>query len=292
MKTPKALLISAVLFFNLHAFAQEDVVHVPASLPAGERVPLVVMLHGCAQDAAGTAKSTQWDKMADEKKFIVLYPNLRNSKNKIKCWSFYDPANQAPQGDEVLAIKTAIDDAKARYPVDPSAVFLTGMSAGSAMVSVMVSCYPQEFRAAALHSGMPYGYVETWQESLKMAHNGPPANMREGAPCSPQDFRKPLMTIHGDNDPVVNKVNSDRIMEDFVMTPAVETKTKKVTSWDPRTRTYETTDYSLNHQLVGRKVLIHGLEHKWSGGPITSLFADPRGPSSTQLIWDFFQESR
>jgi len=293
MKTTTAtLLISLVLFFNLNAFAQQDIVHVPTSLPTGEHVPLVVVLHGCAQDAAGIEKSTQWDKLADSEKFIVLYPNLRNAKNKINCWSWYDIETQSPSGTEVVAIQTAIDDAKAHYPIDSSAIFLTGMSAGSGMVSVLVSCHPQEFHAAALHSGLPYGYTTTWQEGLKEAYEGPPAKMRSGLACNPRDFQGPLMTIHGDADPVVNIANSDRIIQDFVEGPSVKEQTKNISSWNPLIHSYKQTDYSLDQQLVGRKVVVHKLKHNWSGGPALTLFSDPLGPSATKMIWEFFQESR
>lgn len=291
MKTPAIFLTGLILFISLSGFAQEDLLHVPPSLPSGVKVPMVVVLHGCSQNAAGIEKATQWNKLADEKKFIVLYPNLRNGKNKINCWSWYDAETQTPHGQEVKAIKSAIDNAKAQYPVDANAVYLTGISAGSGIASILLSCYPREFRAAALHSGLSFGYTQTWQEGLKMATQGPPDRPREGLVCNPRDYRGPVMTIHGDADPVVKKTNSDRIMQDFIEGSGVETQTKKVSSWHPRVRTYIQTDYLQNHQLIGRKVSIRNLKHAWSGSPPWTAFGDSHGPSSTHLIWEFFQES-
>lgn len=294
MKTLTTLLASLIFVTSINSFASDkpDIVYVPSTLPSNTKVPLVVVLHGCAEDASAIETDTAWNQMADKNNFIVLYPNLRNPENKINCWSFYDVKTQTPNSAEVMQIKTAIDTVKAQHSIDASSVFLTGMSAGAAMTSVMVSCYPHEFRAAAAHSGLPYGYSETWQQGLEQAHSGPPAKMHGDLACDPQNFRGPMMAIHGDDDHTVNELNTERIMHDFVETQGnVEQSTQVITPWNPLMHSYKQTDYHLNNQLVGRKVIVHGMGHKWSGGTPMHIFTDPRGPNATQMIWSFFQES-
>ena len=46
----------------------------PPELQPGERLPLLVMLHGCGQDAAGFALSTRMNALAKRERFLMLYP--------------------------------------------------------------------------------------------------------------------------------------------------------------------------------------------------------------------------
>ncbi|MDP1687497.1 PHB depolymerase family esterase, partial [Hydrogenophaga sp.] len=46
----------------------------PPDLQPGEHLPLLVMLHGCGQDAAGFAQSTRMNARARRERFLVLYP--------------------------------------------------------------------------------------------------------------------------------------------------------------------------------------------------------------------------
>ena len=46
----------------------------PAGIGFGERLPLMVMLHGCGQDAKTFAASTRMNVVAARERFLVLYP--------------------------------------------------------------------------------------------------------------------------------------------------------------------------------------------------------------------------
>ena len=56
-----------------HLLAAHYFLHVPRSLKRRDRVPLVVMLHGCKQDAAEFAAGTRMNALAERERFIVLY---------------------------------------------------------------------------------------------------------------------------------------------------------------------------------------------------------------------------
>ena len=59
----------------------------PSGLQAGERVPMLVMLHGCGQDAKGFAASTRMNQIAARERFIVLYPEQDRLANPQGCWN-------------------------------------------------------------------------------------------------------------------------------------------------------------------------------------------------------------
>lgn len=46
--------------------------------------------------------------------------------------------------------------AASAYGADPARTFVTGLSAGGAMTSVMLAAYPDVFAAGAVIAGLPY----------------------------------------------------------------------------------------------------------------------------------------
>ena len=48
----------------------------PPGIKFGERLPLMVMLHGCGQDANTFAASTRMNRIAMRDRFLVLYPEM------------------------------------------------------------------------------------------------------------------------------------------------------------------------------------------------------------------------
>ena len=48
----------------------------PPGVKFGERLPLMVMLHGCGQDANTFAASTRMNRIAMRDRFLVLYPEM------------------------------------------------------------------------------------------------------------------------------------------------------------------------------------------------------------------------
>src|ERR1035437_1727247 len=65
--------------------------YTPSDLRRGERLPLVVMLHGCAQDAQALAASTKMNRLAQVERFMVLYPEQDRLSNLQSCWNSDDP---------------------------------------------------------------------------------------------------------------------------------------------------------------------------------------------------------
>ncbi|HZE91766.1 MAG TPA: PHB depolymerase family esterase, partial [Rhizobacter sp.] len=63
--------------------------HDTASTPR----PLVVMLHGCTQDPDDFAAGTRMNELAQERGFLVLYPQQSPRSNASKCWNWFRPGD-------------------------------------------------------------------------------------------------------------------------------------------------------------------------------------------------------
>ena len=73
--------------FRNHAGARAYKLYVPRS-DAGERMPLIVMLHGCTQSPHDFAAGTQMNALAEEHRFVVAYPEQAANANGSKCWNW------------------------------------------------------------------------------------------------------------------------------------------------------------------------------------------------------------
>ncbi len=118
--------------------------------------PLVIAMHGCTQSASIYASQTGWNKLADLHKFYVIYPEQLATNNSNKCFNWFDAADQDKNQGEALSIKQMVDYMINNYSVTPSAIYVTGLSAGAAMSSVMLADYPEIFRKGAIMAGLPY----------------------------------------------------------------------------------------------------------------------------------------
>ena len=57
--------------------------------------------------------------------------------------------------------------------IDRRQVFITGLSAGGAMTSNMLACYPEVFAGGAIVAGLPYGAATTVQQAFKSMYQSP-----------------------------------------------------------------------------------------------------------------------
>ena len=101
--------------------------------------PLVVVLHGCTQNAAVYDHGSGWSTLADRHGFILLFPEQQRANNPLLCFNWFS-GNDTQRGmGEAASIRAMIDLMMKAHPVDKSRIFVTGLSAGGAMASVMLA---------------------------------------------------------------------------------------------------------------------------------------------------------
>jgi poly(hydroxyalkanoate) depolymerase family esterase len=140
--------------------------HVPERLPA--LAPLVVALHGCGQDAVEFAYGTGWSSLADRLGFAVVYPQQQPANNPKNCFSWFLPGDTARDAGEARSIQQMVAHAIATFDLDSRRVFVTGLSAGGAMASVMLATYPEIFAGGAIIAGLPYGCARSAQQAFEV----------------------------------------------------------------------------------------------------------------------------
>ncbi|WP_419697329.1 PHB depolymerase family esterase (plasmid) [Mesorhizobium muleiense] len=59
-----------------------------------------------------------------------------------------------------------IEAVAVEHGLDRKRIFITGLSAGGAMTSVMLACYPEVFAGGAIIAGLPYGSAKTVPEAF------------------------------------------------------------------------------------------------------------------------------
>jgi polyhydroxybutyrate depolymerase len=106
--------------------------------------PLVIVLHGGGGDAQTAEEKTGFDRVAARDHFIVVYPDgtarpgrgrLAAARRRLLTWNAgHCCAGAMTSGvDDVAFISTLIDALTASGRVDPSRVYVTGMSNGAMM---------------------------------------------------------------------------------------------------------------------------------------------------------------
>src|SRR5215470_13383145 len=127
----------------------------PATL--ADNPALVVVLHGCTQTAAGYDLGAGWSTLADRYGFVLLLPEQQRSNNPHGCFNWFRPEHSRRNQGEPLSIRQMIEKCVVDFGIDRRRIFITGLSAGGAMTSVMLACYPEVFAGGAIVAGLPYG---------------------------------------------------------------------------------------------------------------------------------------
>lgn len=297
-------------FFSAPPAAGELINHLAYGLylPPGrrtDRLPLVVMLHGCKQNIEEFAQGTRMNLLADQHGFAVLYPEQSRHAHAHRCWHWYDGTSRAG-GKEAASIAALVHEVVAEHRIDPSRVYVAGLSAGAGMATLLATRYPRLFAAVALHSGVVFGEARNAVGAMDV--------MRRGARSDPAQLvadvigrgypGMPAMIVHGDADGVVAPANADQLETQFLhLNGVLDAEGKPVrgirvrgADSAPRLRAGGARavrrDYCMGSRVIVRTCRVAGLTHAWSGGDDAFPFHTARGPNASALIWDFFREQR
>ncbi len=229
---------------NLRMFS-----YVPEGLPPG--APLIVVLHGCKQQAGSFARDAGWTALADRAKAALMLPEQKGlprwfhdvyvfpwvvtwfgANNQNACFNWFEPEDTARDRGEAASIRQMIDAMIQRHGVDRDRVYIAGLSAGGAMTAVMVAAYPERFAGGAIVAGVPRGCADSVAEAL--------ACMSPGVDRTPAEWRRevgggaarpPRVSIwHGDADTRVAPLNRRELVEQWTAAhglPATPTRSER-----------------------------------------------------------------
>jgi poly(hydroxyalkanoate) depolymerase family esterase len=255
----------------------------PPGVRHTEHLPLVVMLHGCGQDAAALAASTRMNQIAARERFLVLYPEQDRLANLQGCWNWFDTRAGRAQR-EADSIDTTIDQVCQKHPVDPTRIALAGLSAGASLATLMAIRHPWRYQAVAMHSGVAPGAAHSTATALSAMRGRRAAGAL--APLALGKHLPALLVIQGSQDPLVAPSNGAAAVHLWATREGAIARPTRTVQRGARYPA-AVTDFKTRGRLVATLCVVNGLGHAWSGGAASLPYSDPKGPDASRMIWAF-----
>ncbi|MCJ2041498.1 PHB depolymerase family esterase [Methylobacterium sp. J-059] len=253
-------------------------------VPIGRRnVPLslVVMLHGCSQSSRDFAIGTRMSELAEEMGFLVAYPDQPRSANMAKSWNWFRDGDQRRDRGEPSIIAGLTRHVVNEFNVDPTRVYVAGLSSGGAAAAVMAVTYPDLYAGVGIHSGLACGSAASMTGALLA--------MRRGASSRPRraTHSVPTIVFHGDRDTTVSPVNADQAIAQAQPDAELDIATDQGRS-DGGTAYTRTVLSRPDGTWSSEQWVLHGARHAWSGGHPAGSHTDPAGPDASREMLRFF----
>jgi poly(hydroxyalkanoate) depolymerase family esterase len=295
--------------YNSATGAVHYLVYTPSTYDPARPAPLVVLTHGCNTTAAQQEAASIDDPIAEQNRFVVMYPDDDDSVHPVQCWRFYDKPQQQRDSGDVATIAGMTRAVMAMRNIDRQRVYEIGMSSGALITSDLAAAYPDLYTAIGIMAGGPYG-----TDSCLTGQNGAPSigDVSQAAAAAfaeegPRARVMPFIVLNGDMDHTVSPGCGQQAVDQWVRTDNLVVSGKQTgpigsapAADRPATVTgghsYDVLAYrGADGCVLGEHWVIHGMDHFWSGGttdPMYAQFTDPKGPSASAASWAFFSRFR
>jgi len=257
---------------------REYLLYVPKSYDRAKPTPLVINLHTAMSWPTSSMNISEWNLVADEHGFIVVYP--AGTGFGPKSWEMAGSETPSRMPD-VIFIAELIDKLEVSYNIDKRRIYADGMSNGGGMAFVLSCTLSDRIAAVGMVSA---GLYPEWSW------------------CT--DHRPvPVIAFHGTADPIC-PYNGGRTKFGDDIFPSVPSF---MASWARRNRCgpnpiesavaadvtrLQYTDCADDASVV--LYMVKGEGHQWPGGkPIAAKWlVGPysRSIDATRQMWAFFRE--
>lgn len=257
---------------------REYLLYVPQSYDPETPTPLIINIHGFSQWPANQMKVSQWNDLADQDGFIVVYPS---GTGFPKRWRVLEDNNEpgGPQ-KELAYFAMLIDTLSSQYNIDPTRIYASGLSNGGGM-TVLLACQLSEKIAAI--GGVAGAYLVDMEK------------------CSP-DRPVPAIFFHGMADKIVPYYGgpSERFELPFPNIPDWVSGYAKLNQCTQESKsiiiTNSITSTFYSHCVENSEVVFYMIKdggHTWPGGnalPERIAGKTTSDIDATSLMWEFFQK--
>jgi poly(hydroxyalkanoate) depolymerase family esterase len=268
--------------------------YIPANRRHDERLPQLVLIHGCRQDAATFANGTRIAALADERRFLVLMPDQSDAANDWRCWNWFDTRTIAGKGEAAIVARMARTVAR-QWNADTDRIVAAGLSSGAALAAVLGIRHADLFGGIVTHSGIACGATSTPFTALAVMSRGPETDVARIA----RDARRgdarivPLLAIQGMRDATVAPRHASALARQYLAFNGVDVPAGSESALPPPdadTRdasgaryTVHVREWRRNGRAIVRLVEIDALGHAWSGGDPALPFNDGAAPSASAM---------
>ena len=158
---------------------REYIIYVPKEFK--KNIPLLIVLHGFTSSADKIMEYTEFNQLAEQHHFAVLYPQGSTDNKGNTFWNVgYDFHADITIDDQDFITQLA-EHVQEQFSLSISNTFLTGMSNGAEMCYLLALKYPGKFKAIAPVAG-------TMLQSFNLENN--------------DTFPLPVLAINGTHDEV------------------------------------------------------------------------------------------
>lgn len=257
---------------------REYLVYVPKSYDRGRKTPLVISMHGGGLWGAAQREVSQWNRVADEHGFIVVYPSGVGPLARHRAWRAEGAAGSAK---DVRFISDLIDTLALTYNIDGTRVYADGLSNGGGMAAVLACMLSERIAAVGLVAS---------------------AQFMPWADC-PDHRPVPTIAFHGTDDRHAWYRGGTSWVARGMVFPAIETW---MAEWARRNGCGPDPIDSMAANDIRRREYTHCAEdapvvlytilgggHTWpGGGPLPEWFAGTTSHSidASREMWAFFRE--
>lgn len=252
--------------------------YVPETYNPAAPTPLVISLHGFAEWPAHQMQISRWNDLAKQHGFIVVYPC--GSEIPLR-WRIYGLSGSNTElMEDVTFISDLINKLEVEYNLDPTRIYVNGLSNGGGM-SVVLACKLSERIAA-------FGSVS----------GAYPFSLSECQPSRPV----PAILFHGTGDPIVPYLGGQSSASGISL-PCIPDWVADLAQY------YGCTNDPIKLPTVGD---VHGIQftnctsnsdvvfytiegggHSWPGGgslPRIIVGSTNRDINATEMMWEFFRQ--
>jgi poly(hydroxyalkanoate) depolymerase family esterase len=204
----------------------------PAAAAVGR--PVVVALHGCAQNAAGYAAGSGWTELADRWGFTVVLPQQPMTNNLNSCFNWFQTGDVTRGRGEAASIAAMVSYARSTWGAGRA--YVSGLSAGGAMSAAVLAAYPDVFTAGAVIAGIPVGCAADSISAFGCTNTPPTrtpaqwaAAVRAKAPSGTTDWPE-VSVWHGTADYTVRPGNAANSRDQWTAVHGLSTTPTATTS--------------------------------------------------------------
>ena len=276
-------------------------VHVPTDYSADEQLPVMMAIHGCAMTGFGwnsMEATTQFNSLADEEGFIVVYPTQSVFADTINCWESAEPQNQQRGIGEPELLAGVARQVIDEFNADPDQVHVSGASSGAGTAVILGATYPDIFATATSVAGGEYGLNQVDPDNPDALAPSETAK-QAWAQMGSRARQVPLLVVQGDQDEIVPTLVATRLVQQWaavndlalngVLDGDIDAVADEVTEFAPDGRhpyTQSTFNGADGEPLI-ESYLVAGQGHAWSGPDGDGIFTDQDGPDLARISWDF-----